>query len=118
MSQISQYLLYFFSSSFILFELVRLIRIEAYWKRVMNSDFKVSYIFIELVYFIFLIALLFTQFWLLGLSVIALSVLTGVGVNKNKKNPLNNKIRTFIILDAVISILAFAVIIMKLNSVQ
>lgn len=118
MSQISQYLLYFFSSSFMLFEFVRLIRIEAYWNRVVNSDFKANYMFIELIYAIFLVTLLFTQFWLLGLAILSLSILTSVNINKNKKNPINNKIKTFIFLDAVISIAAFIVIIVKLNNMQ
>ena len=108
---------------FIIFELLKLIKLQSYWeltskirKTLTYSQMKkiVTIKLIDVLYSLFLLALFFTKFWYVGGAVLMISIITATQIAKVIKNSGGYPdVRRFLIADGLLSILAMLTIILK-----
>lgn len=104
---------------FVLYELVKLAIFNKFWEfTFFNKNRNLMLIFIESMYIIYAISLLFTDYWSIGLGVLVVSIITSIKLKKefDKNKLINNNMIVTIILDSILSlILLFTIIVFEFN---
>jgi hypothetical protein len=99
---------------FVLYELVKLIMFNKFWEFTFESPKNKYIVSMEILYMIYSIYLLFTEYWYIGLGIWIVSILTSFQIAKAiKKHMVSDKTSKFcMILDHIISftLLSFIVV--------
>jgi len=102
---------------FVLYELLKIIFVKSYWSLVIKDIKIFGYVLFELFYLWFLIMLLFnSQYWLAGLIILVTSIITIIILKRSIicKSEITSKIKTYLVIDSLISILILLIVIFNL----
>jgi hypothetical protein len=108
-------ILAFISLMFILYELLKAIMVDTYWRMACLNKRSTAMRFLDFVYLIFMIFLLFTHYWYVGVVIFIVSIITALQTTDDviEKTKFNEKIRGYLIADNVVSILLLLIIVFK-----
>jgi hypothetical protein len=96
----------------IVYELIKLIFLKKYWLMFKNiKDYPIIYVF-DLIYLGYIIFLLFTPVWLNSLAIFALSFVLQENLKNN--NEYTNKLKSYLIIDCIASIILLLLIIKQI----
>ena len=108
-------LLLYLTFCFIIFELLKLTMLKAYWNASLKRNKHPFLAFLELMYFIYLIALMFVGYWYVGTIVIVVSIITAFQLMDDvmEFSKFDKKIKNSLFVDGFVSILLLLIIIVK-----
>lgn len=100
---------------FIAYEILKLFFLPTYYKVSINRSKRLPLILLEFLYLIYLIGLLFTAYWYVGVCVILVSLITAFQLMDDvmDRNKYNGDAGRFLTIDSVVSIFLMSVIIFK-----
>lgn len=113
--------LQFFALGFMLWLAIRLLLISTYWNHIKGTWFSTNkaaniikgaynknilFTFVEIIFIVFMLILLFTQWWWIGLSLLGLSIISIIVLFPliKKNEPFNIKILLIEIVESIIAL--------------
>ena len=100
---------------FMSFELLKLLMPKTYWNASLKRAERPLLALVEITYFIFLVGLFFVHYWYIGLAVLIVSIITAFQVMDDamEKTKFNKQIKSYLLVDGIVSILMLSVILLK-----
>jgi len=104
-----------FTIIFMFFEVLKLLMMNKYWKINLERQKYPIMIFFENIYMIYLLVLLFTPYWYVGLIMMLISFVSAIKLMNGVLNKLEltKEIRIYLFGDGISSILVLSIIILK-----
>ena len=98
-----------------LFEFLKLLMPKQYWKFSLDRVKKPIMVYLEFFYFCYIILLFFSRYWLVGLSIIIVSLITAYQLSEDvfDKTKFDKRIKKYLFADGVVSIIFMLIIILK-----
>jgi hypothetical protein len=108
-------LIVYISLMFILYELLKAIMVDAYWRVACMKVRSLPIRILDFIYVIFLIYLCFVSYWYVSVAILIISVITALQTTDDiiEKTAINKRIRGYLIADNITSILFLLLIVFK-----
>lgn len=91
---------------FSIYELLKIVFIRKYWKMCITKR-SALILTIDSIYTIFMVVLLFTKYWYVGLGVLLISFVTVFGISQALKQKIdyNSSINNYMLIDGILTII-------------